>query len=212
MKNTLLLLSLAASVALLAGCSSTGYRQADQTSTSLQQAAQSLDESLIPFDAALVALSDLVNNPAPDITAQFQKYNSAVNALDTQANVTKGHATAMQEEGIAYFRNWNDALVRIQNDDIRTRSLDRKIVVAAQFEAARVSYGETTAGFDPFLADLKDIRTVLATDLTPGGLKSVNSLVRKSNSNGVPVRESLVTLSKEFKRLGTALSSETPTP
>lgn len=212
MRKTLSLVSLGACLTLLAGCASTGYKKADQASTSLQQAAQGLDDSLIPLDAALVALADLVNNPGPDITPQFQKYSSAVSALETQANVTKGHAAAMQEEGIAYFRNWNDELARIQNDNIRKRSLDRKIVVAAQFEEARANYVQTTAEFDPFLADLKDIRTVLATDLTTGGLNSVNSVVRKSNSNGVPLRESLVSLSNEFKRLGAALSSNTPTP
>lgn len=212
MKNTLSIVVLSASVALLAGCASSGYKKADQASTSLQQAAQGLDNSLIPFDAALVALSDLVNNPGPNMAPQFRKYSSAVSALETQANITKGHATAMEEEGVAYFRNWNEELARIQNDSIRTRSLDRKIVVAAQFEEARASYVQTTAGFDPFLADLQDIRTVLATDLTSGGLNSVESLVRKSNTNSVPVRESLVTLSKELKRLGASLSVQSPTP
>ncbi len=210
MQKTISLVSLAASAALLAACASTGYQKAGQASTSLQQAAQGLDDSLIPFDAVLVALSDLVNNPAPDITPQFQKYSSAVTTLETQANITKGHATAMQDEGVAYFRNWNDELATIQNDQIRTRSLDRKIVVAAQFEKARSDYVQASAEFDPFLADLKDIRTALATDLTAGGLDSVSGQARDASRNGIPVRASLVSVSQEFKQLGATLSSATP--
>lgn len=210
MKALISLIALAACGVLIAGCASTGYEKADTTSTSLQEAAQGIDNALVPLDAVVTALSDLVNNPGPDITPQFQKYSSAVSKLESLANEVSSRAAAMQEQGAAYFQKWNEELAKIQNDDIHTRSLDRKNAVAARFERVRVSYVQTTAAFAPFMSDLKDIRTALATDLTAGGLASVKGLASKANDKVLPLRESLVRLSAEFKNLGVALSAATP--
>jgi hypothetical protein len=210
MNSLIPIISLAASAALLAGCTSSGYRKADQTAASLQEAARGIDDTLPPFDAVLVALNDLVDTPDADIAPQFQAYSSAVSLLETQVQAANVHADAMQQEGLAYFQKWNQERSKIENGRLRIRSLDRKLEVAAEFEAARASYAQFRADFDPFISDLKDIRTALATDLTPGGLESVRSLAGKANTNGPPLRASLVNLSAEFKSLGATLSSSAP--
>lgn len=196
---------------LVAGCASSGYQKAGTTSTSLREAAQGIDNSLAPLSAVITALNDLQSNPGPDITPQFQRYSDAVSKLESQANEVSTRATAMQEQGAAYVQKWDEELAKIRNDDIQSRSLDRKNEVAARFEKVRVSYVETTALFAPFISGLKDIRTVLATDLTTGGLASVKDLANKTNGKALPLRESLINLSLEFKNLGVSISPATAT-
>ena len=123
---------------------------------------------------------------------------------------TDEREAAMRLQGAAYFQKWDEELAKIQNDDIQTRSLDRKNEVAARFAKVRVSYAQTTANFAPFMSDLKDIRTALATDLTAGGLASVKGLASKANDKVLPLRESLISLSTDFKNLGVSLSTATP--
>jgi hypothetical protein len=211
MKTLLPIISSTVLLGLLAGCaSSTGLKQAGNTSTSLQQTAEGIDDALTPLDAVLAALTDLMNNPGSDIAPQFQQYSSALSTLESLTKSVSGHANAMQQDGIDYFRKWDEQLATIENDGIRTRSLDRKIAVAARFEEVRANYVQTTAEFDPFMSDLKDIRTALATDLTAGGLRSIEGLASKANRIGRPLRDSLVALSRECKVLGAALSSANP--
>ena len=210
MKTPISLVSLAACGVLIAGCVTSGYEKAGNTSTSLREAAQGIDNTLGPLDTVVTALSDLVTNPGPDITPQFQKFSAAVSNLESLANEVSSREAAMREQGAAYFQKWDAELAKIQNDDIETRSLDRKNAVAARFERVRVSYAQTTADFAPFMSDLKDIRTALATDLTAGGLASVRGLASKANDKVLPLRESLIRLSTEFKNLGVSISTATP--
>lgn len=210
MKPNLPLVALATSLLLVAGCASPGYQKAGKTSTSLQGTAQGIDHALVPLDNVVATLSDLVNYPQGDITPQFKKYSAAVSKLESLADDVSSQAAAMRAQGTAYFRNWDLELAKIQNEDIHSRSLDRKNEVAAQFERVRISYAKTTTEFAPFMSDLKDIRTALATDLTAGGIASVKGLSGAANEKVLPLRESLIGLSAEFKSLGIAMSPGTP--
>jgi hypothetical protein len=210
MKTLISLVSLAACGALIVGCVSSGYDKAGSTSTSLREAAQGIDNTLGPLDAVVATLSDLETNPGPDITPQFQKFSAAVSNLESLANEVKSREAAMREQGAAYFQKWDEELAKIQNDNIQTRSLDRKNAVAAQFEKLRLSYSQTTANFAPFMSDIKDVRTALSTDLTAGGLASVKSLVSQAKDAALPLRESLIRLSAQFRSLGVSISPATP--
>jgi len=210
MKTLTPLIVLAAAVVLIAGCASSGYKKAGSTSTSLREAAQGIDKSNAQLDVVLAALSDLVNNPGADIKPQFKKFSSAMSKLESLANEVSGHAAAMQEQGAAYFQKWDEELAKIQNEDIHTRSLDRKNDVAARFDKVRASYVQTKTDFVPFRSDLKDIRTALATDLTADGLASVKGVVNKANKDVSPLHESLDRLAADFKDLGISLSASTP--
>jgi hypothetical protein len=209
MKTFTSLVALAGFGALMAGCAATGYEKAGSTSTSLQEAAQGIDNTLAPIDAVVTALSNLVNQPGSDITPQFQKFGAAVSTLESLANEVISRTAAMQVQGAAYFQKWDEELAKIQNVEIQNRSMDRKNAVAERFERVRGGYVQTTAAFAPFMSDLKDIRTALATDLTAGGLASVKGLATKAQEKVWPLRESLVRLSAEFKNLGVSLSATT---
>lgn len=204
------LIALTAIVALMAGgCASSGYKKAGRTSTSLQKAAQDIDKSNAQLDVVLAGLSDLVSNPDADIRPQFKKCDSEMSKLESLAKKVSDDAAAMQSQGSAYFQQWDEELAKIQSEDIRSRSAERKSTVAAHFDRVRISYGQAKTAFEPLLSDLKDIRTALATDLTTEGLASVKSVVNKANQDAPPVRESLGKLAADFKELGVSLSADT---
>ncbi len=205
--NILLASSLAAAALFMGGCASTGYDKAHSTSTSLEKAAGEVHKGNGQIDAVLFSLSSLINNPEADLKPQFNKFDSAVSKLESLAEDVSERTGTMRTQGAAYFRTWDEELAKIQNEDIRTRSADRKAAVAVQFEKVRLSYIQTKADFAPFMSDLKDIRTALATDLTRGGLASVKDSATKANTNSAPLRTSLSRLESDFKALGVALST-----
>ncbi len=203
--------SLAAAVLLMAGCASpTGYDKAADTSSTLEKAAQNIHKGNGQIDAVLFALSSLVNTPAADLKPQFEKFSSAVGKLESLSDDVNTQAASMQTQGDNYFRSWDLDLAKIQNEDIRTRSTDRKNIVAANFNRVRMSYVRTQAAFIPFMSDLKDIRTALSTDLTAGGIASIKPVAKKADNNVTPLRESLTALEGEFTKLGISLSATTP--
>jgi Protein of unknown function (DUF2959) len=199
--------SITALALVLGGCASTGYEKAGHTTASIEKTAREIHKGNGQIDAVLFALSSMVNNPEADIKPQFAKFDAALGKLESLATDVSEQNAAMQAQGAAYFRNWDAELAKIQNEDIRSRSAERKGVVAARFEKMRVSYVNTKATFQPFLSDLKDIRTSLATDLTTAGVASIKSTANNAQRNVTPLRESMSELEADFKALGVSLSA-----
>jgi hypothetical protein len=203
---------LAIAAALISGCSSPSYEKAASTSTSLQSAAEVIDKSSVQIDMALAALSDLVTAPGGDRETQFQTFTSLLEGLQSLYQEVLEEAGEMQTAGAVYFQNWDEDLAKINNEDIRARSTERKNEVSARFERVGASYQKVTAHFAPFMSDLRDIRTALGTDLTAGGLASIKEILDKAKKDAVPLRESLAELSREFRELGVSLAVSTPQP
>lgn len=161
------------------------------------------------IDTVLITLSNLFDSPEADIRAQFEQFDNAVKKLETLSAEVSKSAADMKVQGGDYFQKWDAELAKIQNENIRSRSTDRKNTVAARFERVRANYAQTTADFAPFMSDLTDIRTALAVDLTAGGLASIRDAAIRANDNALPLRRSLSDLADDFTSLGISLSPTT---
>ena len=212
MKASVQLAVLLGGAALSAGCASTSYEKAGSASTTLQKTAQDIDQGTKKIDAVMASLSGLVNHSGPDLKKQFKKFNSELDDLQALARDVSEETAAMQNERAAYFQQWDEDLARIENEEIRNRSTERKIAVAARFETVRANYAQVKTAFNPFLSDLEDIRRALSADLTADGLASVKDVVSKANQDAQPLREAFGKLSAEFKALGVSLSATTRQP
>jgi hypothetical protein len=199
-------------IALLPGCSSPSYEKAGNTAVSLHKTAAGIDQGSTQVDAVLAALLELVNNPAADLKPQFKKFDAAVNALQATAANVSATAKSMREKSNDYFKDWDQQLAQIKNEDIKGRSAERKTEVQQQYIAMKKDFLLAGDAFKPFMADLKDIRTALTADLTAGGLASIKDVAVKANSEAVPLRAAIGKLSADYKTLGVSMSATTPAP
>ena len=82
--------------------------------------------------------------------------------------------------------------------------------MAEQFREVSEGYAKTRDDLEPFVSGLVDIRTALATDLTEGGLNSLDGLLKAANRDAVSLRKSMIKLSAAFKEVGISLSPAVP--
>ncbi|MCX6937367.1 MAG: DUF2959 family protein [Verrucomicrobia bacterium] len=202
--------ALIASAVLVGGCASAGYDKAADTSISLRETANSISRGSAQVDATLATLTDLVNSPAENIKPQFQKFDDSVTKLASLSKEVGEDAADMEKQGSAYFKKWDEELAKINNEDIRSRSTERKSEVSERFSRVRVSYLRAKNAFTPLMSNLKDIRTALATDLTGAGLASIRSTANQAKGDAGPLRDSLGALAADFRALGVSLSSSSP--
>ncbi len=202
--------ALIASAVLVGGCASAGYDKAADTSISMRETANSISRGSAQVDATLATLTDLVNSPAENIKPQFQKFDDSVTKLASLSKEVGEDAADMEKQGSAYFKKWDEELAKINNEDIRSRSTERKTEVSERFSRVRVSYVRAKNAFTPLMSNLKDIRTALATDLTGAGLASIRSTANQAKADAGPLRDSLDALAADFRALGVSLSSSSP--
>jgi hypothetical protein len=212
MKNLRTSLIAIAIAALAVGCASSGYNKADSTASYLTAAADKLDAGGVQITAATAALKDMVENPSGDMKLQLKNYNTAVGKLDSLAKSAGSSATKMQQMGAAYFQKWDEQLSQIQNEEIRNQSAERKAAMVKQFEATKASYDAARAAYNPFVANLRDIKTAISTDLTPAGVQAISKSMDKVNSQAAEVQKTMSELAAQFRTLSKALEVPTPPP
>jgi chromosome segregation ATPase len=194
-------------ILLLAGCKTGNYEKGADTASGLTESGNRIAAGNAKIDATLAALNDLVNNPQTDAVPKFKKYSSALSDLESAGKDVSAKVTSMRESGNEYFKAWDQQLAAIKNEDIKSRSAERRAEIQQKFTEIKKNYVEAGDAFKPFMSDLKDIQTALGTDLSAGGIASVKGAADKANKDAVPLKETINKLSAQFKDLGVALAS-----
>ncbi len=202
--------ALAAAFAVLAGCSSEPASPAAKTGAKITEAAAKISEGSGKIDVTLAALNDIVNNPQGDLAPKFQKFNESVNDLQSAAINVSNRVAEMRASGADYFKDWDQQVAQIKNEDIKNRSVERKNQVQKEFTDIKLAYTQASMAFRPFMSDLMDIQSALRTDLTAGGVAAVKGAADKANADGAELKTSVNTLGKEFSDLGVAMGSVMP--
>lgn len=195
---------------LAAACQAPQGTGGAATGTSVTRAAEGIERGRQQLDETVTALTALVESPAPDLDPQFDAFTQSLDRLEATASDVKEMATQMQERGAEYFKQWDEQLAAIQNEDIRKRSEKRRKAVEEAFEDLRKDYAEAREAFQPLMDDLRDVRTALANDLTMGGLESIESVAKRVKKRAGPVGEELDDLAASFRDLGVGMSQAGP--
>ncbi|HVU26656.1 MAG TPA: DUF2959 family protein [Verrucomicrobiae bacterium] len=205
-------LALATALAVIAGCASGNYQKGNSTASGLTDSANKIAEGNTKIDATLSSLSDLVNNPQGDLVSKFNKFNSALKDLQSSAADVKARVAEMRKTGNEYFAQWDQQLAAIKNEDIKSRSADRKAEVQKEFSDIKRSYTQVQMAYEPFISDLKDVQTALSTDLTVGGVTAIKGAADKANKDAAQLKSAMSDLSTQFKELGVAMAANAPAP
>jgi chromosome segregation ATPase len=211
-KSLILNLLTLAAVLAFAGCASSGYQQGSKTGANIQDAANRIAALPERIDQTLAALNDLVANPQSDLRPQFKTFSSQLADLTSAAQDIADARRSMAANGKEFFAKWDEELAKIQNEDIKARGQSRKDEVAQKLQAIKRSYAEAELAFQPFLADLKDVQTSLAMDLTTGGVAAMRDTAAKATRDAGPLKNSISQQAADFKALGLAMSAVTPAP
>jgi hypothetical protein len=204
-----MLLLLLATLSCISGCSSSGYAKGDKTAANIRKAANQIALLNKDIERALGSLSDLVNNPQPELKPQFKRFSADVKRVEASAEHIYAARQSMADKGKAFFEHWDNQLAEINNEDIRSRSQSRRDEVAAKLLQIKVRYEDAARTFKPFIADLREVQRFLSLDLTPDGVSAAREPLRKAMSDAIPVIESVQDLADAFDALGISMSSAT---
>lgn len=189
------------------GCASGNYHKADAASNSLREAEFRINAENHAIDGALATLDDLVNKPAPDLKPQFKAFSGSLDRLMASANRAEKAQRVAHQKSEEYFRDWDKETATISFESVRDQSVSRKTLVTNEFNTVNQRYRENQAVVDPLISYLRDIRTALSTDLTPGGLQSVRPLVENAEQNARKVQTALMRLNNDLAASRTQMSS-----
>ncbi|MGC3961621.1 MAG: hypothetical protein QM813_27965 [Verrucomicrobiota bacterium] len=125
--------------ALLAGCASSGYKQADKTGEAINTLRNDVLNIKTSVDASLKAMDDLAAAASTDPRKAYEAFAKSVTQVENAGAKAKKNAEAMQAKGDAYFQQWETQINSVQNEKIRNLAKERKAKLQESFASIKKS-------------------------------------------------------------------------
>ena len=206
------ILAIAVAALLVAGCSTTGYQQAEKTGAGIDEFRAEVNKGKQAIDATMQSLGQIAATANTDPRAAFQQYKKDLANLESVTAKVRKSSLEMQAKGDAYFKQWQQQIAMVQNPDIRKLSEEQKAKMQATFDSIQLHTEPLKARFDPWLSDLRDLRTYLNNDLTVSGIGAARGLFEKTQSEGTEIQKSMDALVAELNNVSTVMTPSTAPP
>ena len=135
----------------------------------------------------------------PTLFAEYRANLESLEALMTRVDTT---SRRMRSDADAFFETWNQQLAAIEHVAIRDRSEHRRELVERSLRGLFVDDGRLSDDSGRFLRDLRDIRSALTVDLSPGGVTAVADLMEEAAEPGRGVMKAALQMADTFESLG----------
>jgi hypothetical protein len=204
-------------VGSLCSCATTGYRHASETSSAISGTKTLTVKIQQSIATAVTNLESLTSVEAIDLRQPYERLSVTVNTLDGQVANLTDQARVIKARGKAYAKVWEQELGSYQSSAIRVRSAERLNQVSTDFQKVSQQFEATGQSLRLLLANLKDVRLYLKTDLTSAGVASIQEQLGDITKQAVLAQQTLQSLLAELNRVGRELSPvtqvvEQPTP
>ena len=197
----------AAAVVLMAGCgTSAGYKQADKTGAGIARFREEISKAKTAVDQTVTDLGQVSVSANTNPRKAFEAFTKSLSNLESAANHAKASAADMKAKGQAYFDQWEKQLAEIHDPKIKQLAMDQKAKLKASFDDIRKYAQPLQEQFDPWLSDLKDLRTYLNNDLSVSGVDAAKSLFTKTQAEGLEVQKSMDALIGELNTVAATLT------
>ena len=203
---TLTLAGLAAA-ALITGCAtSSGYKQADKTGQGIADFHKEVLNVKKAVDQNMSLLDKITETASQDPRKAYEAFAKSVNQVESAREKAAKRAADVKTAGTAYFKTWEAQLANISNPEIRQLAEERKARLNEMFGKLGPLLEAAKADFDPYLADIKDLRTFLSQDLTIAGVDAAKATILKTQEHGNKLQISLDKLVAEMNSIAAALT------
>jgi hypothetical protein len=197
----------AAGTMLLAGCSTpSGYKQADRTGEGIASMRAEVVNGQRAIDETVLALEQVAATANTNPRKAFGHYSKCVVNLDATAARIRKRSDEMKARGQTYFQQWEQELTQVRNPEIRELAEQQRTNLLASFDTIQQYAESFRAQFDPWLSDLKDLRTYLNNDLSTNGVAAAQGLFSKTRDAGTEVQKTMNALVAELNTVASALT------
>lgn len=188
-------------VTKIVGLESSGHKRIMKTSSTLSDSKDELLKTKSIIGDAMTTMNGLVQQTFEDILKQYKQFSKELANAEKQCSKMCDSAEEIQAQGDRFYIAWEEELASFDNPDIRKRSEDRRQISLESYHRMTIAVQAAVEGFDPFLAEMKDIQKYLDIDLTPAGIASISTQIEKTIEKATVVQENIDVAVAEIDRV-----------
>jgi hypothetical protein len=196
-----------AALALTGGCAKDeGRDRSGKAVTSLKETRDELADTSKQVDEVLAAANSLQSGKG-DLNAAYKKYKKEIAETEQAAADTRKRAQNMRARSAEYQTKWQEEMSKVSNPDLKAAAQARAAKVRGSYEMISAKASDTSAAYQPFMADLKDLQTYLSNDLTPAAVQAASPVFQKVNASGQVLKQKLTALRQELANVASDMSA-----
>lgn len=177
----------AASLPMLAGCSSTaiavkeqfGYAKREQLVDNVKSARDSQQAAAQQFESALAEFMAVTNVQGGELEKQYDKLRKAFERSEDRADTVRSRIRDVERVSDALFREWNKELGQYSDASLRAASERQLETTRGQYERLIGSMKAASAKMDPVLGAFKDRVLFLKHNLNAQAIASLQGEVTR---------------------------------
>jgi chromosome segregation ATPase len=187
-----------------AGCATTGFERSANIAETMGKQAEGIKKAKPQVDAMLASLEGLTRAQG-DMRPAFKQFSETLDDTEKAAARVRKSGQTIREKEAEYLAEWQRQAAEITNPQIKAATQARQAEVKDTL--ANLSQTGKTAGdaYDPFISNMKDIRTYLSNDLTPGGVKRLEPTIEKARRDGAALQKALDEFNRASERVQATL-------
>ena len=206
-KSSLTLASTLTLVALLSGCATSGYKQAQKAQDRVEKTRRELLYAKHQIAVMVQTLNALTTADGNGISKAYREFVKEIGRTETQAARVRRRADTMERDGDAYFASWELDQETLRNPELQNRSEMRRAELVRQTRQAAVSMQAAKVAFNPLMTDLDDIEAYLGNELTPASVASISDMIRRANLDAKAVLAKIDRIDADLQRVSDRLAA-----
>ena len=188
----------------VAGCATRGYDRTTSMADSMAKQTAGMQAAKPQVDEMLASLDSLVRAEG-DMKPAFKKFSDTIGDTEKMAAKARKSAQSIRDQEAEYFAAWQQEAAAITNPELKAATQARQAEVKNTLGELGASGKKAGDAYDPFIKDMKDIRTYLSNDLTQGGVKRIEPTIQKARQSGTALQKALDDFNQVSQRVQTAL-------
>jgi Protein of unknown function (DUF2959) len=197
--------SAAACALFLGGCSSSS--KAEKSTESMAATGSRVDQASGQVDTVLASLENVVNNKKGDLKPAYDRFSKEVDKTMDVAAETRRANDNLKSQAAAQFDAWIKEAQNLSDPNLQKASLERRDEARSTYTKIQDSGQKAKAAYDPFINDLKDIRSFLHTDLTAHGVDATAKTVEKVKTDGAALKAALGEMKQHMSEFKAQIST-----
>ena len=192
-------------VALVAaGCATTGFDRSTNIAETMAKQVEGMRQAKPQVDAMLASLEGLTRAQG-DMRPAFKQFSETLNDTEKTAAQARKSQQTIREKEAEYFAEWQRQATEIANPQIKAATQARQAEVKSTLASLSQTGKAAGDAYNPFISNMKDIRTYLSNDLTPAGVKRLEPTIEKARRDGATLQKALDDFNRASERVQATL-------
>ena len=188
----------------VAGCATRGYDKTTRIADNMAKQTEGMQAAKPQVDAMLASLDSLVRAEG-NMKPAFKKFSDTLDETEKAAARARKGAESIREQEAEYMAAWQQEAATITNPDVKAATQARQEEVKRTLGELSAAGRKAGDAYQPFISEMKDIRTYLSNDLTQGGVKRLEPTIQKARQGGAGLQKALDDFNQVSQRVQTAL-------